>query len=91
MDRLRAAQRGPVGAAGVLTVKELARAPVSVMTTEPVDPVHDDVRLEPFTMTLQGVEAASAEEVVELQVTPLLATLVWLRVLTEKALPLFWV
>ena len=66
IDRLRAAQRGPVGAAGVLSVKVLGRAPVSVMSRCRVDPVHDDVRLEPFTMTSQGVEAASAVEVVEL-------------------------
>jgi hypothetical protein len=91
MVRLRAGQREPVGAAGVLTENVLGRAPVSVMTTVPVDPVQPEVRLEPDTITLQGVEAAVAEELVELQVTPPLATLVWERLATENALPLFWV
>jgi len=56
---------------------------VSVMTTVPVDPVHAEVRLEPDTITLQGVEAAVAEELVELQVIPPLATLVWERLATR--------
>ena len=92
MVRLRAAQRGPVGGSegGELISKLLVRAPVFLIVTVPVAPLHPEVRMAPETTTLQGVVMGRLEE--ELQVTPVpLTTLVWERLATAKALPLFWV
>jgi hypothetical protein len=95
--RLRSEQRAPVGSSlgGVLTENLLGTVPVSVMTTLPVTPVHEDVRMEPETMSWQGVVAvvasAAVNELVESQVTPPLGRLVWVSVPTAKVLPLFWV
>jgi hypothetical protein len=86
------AQRAPVGGSdgGELISKLLVRAPVFLIVTVPVAPLHPEVRMAPETTTLQGVVMGRLEE--ELQVTPVPETmLVWVRLPTAKALPLFWV